>query len=831
MHSGISPLSKEIQTLGALFCHAALMLRLLLLPAIFTLGLLRAAENIRPPLPRMASAPNSGAKFVDLNEDGREDIIVSNPKEYGVFLFVPKEREKKHLQWFEGWTQVMREGKAGDANCLPLMVDAKGRDLGVTFHDRALWIAATGERVPFSELLKVPGPPPLTPTQSLKALHLKPGYEASLVAQEPLVQDPVFIDWDAQGRMWVVEMGDYPFAPGEKTKSSDFGQDKVSPLQSGRIKILEDTNHDGVYDKASLFLDGLKHPTGLAPWKDGVFVANIPDIFFAEDRDGDGKCDKRETWFTGFTAGNPQHLVNGFCWGLDGWFYGANGDSGGEITCVKTGKMIALGTNDFRFDPRTGEFALEGGRSQYGKWRDDFGNWFGNNNSTIGWHYWLPFRHLERHPEVTVKSLRGVLNGKASVIPASAPVRRLNQASVVNTLTSGCSPLPFRDITFGADGENVMFICEPANNLVHREVLEYDGAHITSQRHPEDAQSEFIASEDHWFRPSLARTGPDGALYVVDMYRLVLEHPEWIPLEIAKGLDLRAGEDRGRIYRIAKSTQPKGPPAMPDPVAAMASSNGWMRDTAQRQLLERRDTSAVPALQKLLTAAPAVRIQAAFTIMQLGGMKPEDVFTLLKPMAPHVRAAALTATGAARDDVFLEREKSLLKQSPQKTLPVASMQVTAHNHPNRQKVVARYVADAGKLDGNAARGAAVFQKVCMICHKVGSLGVEVGPDLKTVATKPREQLIEAIFDPNRAVEQRNAATQVTKKDKTLIVGQLAAETPGNLTIRMPGGAEIVVLRSDIQEMKTLTTSVMPEGLENVLTAQDVADVLSFISAR
>ena len=159
------------------------------------------------------------------------------------------------------------------------------------------------------------------------------------------------------------------------------------------------------------------------------------------------------------------------------------------------------------------------------------------------------------------------------------------------------------------------------------------------------------------------------------------------------------------------------------------------------------------------------------------------------------------------------------------------MPVITNNNPNRQKVVTQFVANAGKLEGDAKRGAAVFQKVCMICHKVGQLGVEVGPDLKTVATKPREQLIEAIFDPNRAVEQRNAATQVTKKDKTLVVGQLASETPGNLTIRLPGGAEIVVLRSDIQEIKTLTTSIMPEGLESVLTAQDVSDVLTVIGSK
>ena len=771
-----------------------------------------------------AQGHDNGVRFVDLNGDSHADIVLSNAREYGVFLFVPKERAKKGLQWNEGWSQVMREGKTGDANSLPLIVRADGSDAGVTFHEGAMW-SGTKKLMPFTELLKVPGPAPKSPQESLKALHLKPGFEAMLVAAEPLVQDPVFIDWDAKGRMWVVEMGDYPFAPGEKTKDGSVGQDKVSDLQTGRVKILEDTNGDGVYDKSTLFLDGLKHPTGLALWKNGVFIANIPDIFYAEDTDGDGKCDKRETWYTGFTAGNPQHLVNGFCWGLDGWFYGANGDSGGDITCVKTGQKIALGTNDFRFDPRTGAFALEGGRSQYGKWRDDFGNWFGNNNSTIGWHYWLPFRYLERHPEVVVKAIRSDMNDEKRLYPASPPVRRFNQGSAINTLTSGCSPMPFRDNTFGTDGEKVMFICEPANNLVHREVLNYDGNTITSHRHPADVESEFIASEDNWFRPSMARTGPDGALYVVDMYRLVLEHPEWIPAEIAHGLDLRAGEDRGRIYRISKTGSPK---AGKPPIAKMSSSNGWVRDTAQRLLIERNETSAVPELKKLLNAAPPVRIQAAFTLLQLSGMTADEVFTLIQP---HVRAAALTATGSISDAVFSEFEKKLLNPTQTKATAKVVMPVITNHNPNRQKVVAQYVTDAAPLSGDVKRGAAVFQKVCMVCHKVRELGVEVGPDLTTVANKPREQLIEAIFDPNRAVEQRNAATRVTKQDQAIIVGQLAAETPGNITLRLPGGADIVVLRSDIRELKTLTTSIMPEGLESVLSAQDVADVLAFIGSK
>ncbi|MDB6005147.1 MAG: hypothetical protein JWR15_2134, partial [Prosthecobacter sp.] len=260
----------------------------LILSLLFCSSVLIAVEV--PPALRAYALPDvakllddqghdNGVRFVDLNSDGHEDIVLSNTREYGVFLFVPKERAKKNLQWNEGWTQVMREGKAGDANSLPLIVRADGSDTGVSFHDAAMWSSTPKQRIPFAELLKVPGPAPKSPQESLKALHVKPGFEAMLVAAEPLVQDPVFIDWDAKGRMWVVEMGDYPFAPGEKTKDGSVGQDKVSALQAGRVKILEDTNGDGIYDKSTLFLDGLKHPTGLAPWKNGVFIANIPDIF------------------------------------------------------------------------------------------------------------------------------------------------------------------------------------------------------------------------------------------------------------------------------------------------------------------------------------------------------------------------------------------------------------------------------------------------------------------------------------------------------------------------------------------------------------------------
>ena len=767
------------------------------------------------PLPEIVKG--GGVVFADLNEDGHEDLIVSNAQGYGVFLFNPV--EKKNVQWDRGWSNVLREGKTGDANALPLLEGAVFRDGGLTSADGK-------KRMTREELLRVPGPAPMSPEESLKTMRVKPGYEIKLLANEPLVQDPVFIDWDEKGRAWVVEMGDYPFAPGEKTNDGKVGQGKVSDLQSGRIKILEDQNGDGVYEKATLFLDGLLHPTGLACWKGGVFISAIPDLIYARDSDGDGKCDEREVWYTGFTAGNPQHLVNGFCWGLDGWLHGANGDSGGNVTVVKTGEKIKLGTNDFRFHPVTGKFEREFGRSQYGKWRDDFGNWFGNNNSTMGWHYYLPMRWMESHPDKLATSVRAVINEEKTVLPVSPVVRRFNWASAIQTLTSGCAPMPWFD---GKDQS--LLVCEPANNLVHRELLDHSKLPITSKRHPDDAKSEFLASGDNWSRPSMARPGPDGAIYVVDMYRLVLEHPEWIPADISKGLNLRAGEDMGRIYRISGPSTTKSEVALlKEPVKALKSRHRWTRDTAQRLLLEKQDTSVVLELVALVKSAEPleVKLQAAWTAVLLDEAQRPALITLMKASFPKVRGVALVAAGS--EDIHPEELATWFpKTAPAK--PVAEVPVITNVNVDRQEVVKRYVQEVGSLRGDAKRGEAVFAKACMACHKLGGMGVEVGPDLATVAAKPMDQLLEAIFDPNRAVELRNASTQITRQDGTQIAGLIAAEAPGSVTLKLPGGVEFPVLRRDIKEMKTLPTSLMPEGLESVITAQEAADLLARMTGR
>jgi putative membrane-bound dehydrogenase-like protein len=593
-----------------------------------------------PPGAELSPEPgkDSGLRFVDLDEDGHEDVIFSNEKGYGIYLFTSMKK---------GWSRKVMAGKPGDRGSLPLIA-RRGTSNGAWFHSRHLWVQNEDtallkdhvDRRSFNELLEKVEPAAKTPAASLRALRPRPGFVAELVVSEPLVQSPIAFAWGADGKLWVVEMGDYPLGEDGKGKPG------------GRIKYLEDTKGTGKYDRATLFLDGLSFPTGVTPWGKGVLVTCAPEIFYAEDTKGTGRADLRIPLYTGFVEGNPQHRVNGLVWGLDNWLHGANGDSGGRVKSLKTGKVVNLSGRDFRIRPDDGAIDLLTGQTQYGRSRDDWGNWFGCNNSNPMWHYVLADHYLRRNPHLPPPELRvpvSVTPGAARVFPISRTLPRFNDPHAANHFTSACSVIVYRDELFGPAFAGNSFVSEPVHNLVHREVMAPRGVTFTSRRALDELQSEFLASSDNWCRPTTIQTGPDGALWVADMYRQVIEHPEWIPKDWQKRLDLRAGHDRGRIYRI----YPVGRRPRPIPrldrldgaglVAALNSPSGWQRDTAQRLLVQRHDRMAVPLLEKMALTGkrPLARLHALCTLDGLAALKSSLLRQALADPHPGVRRHAI----------------------------------------------------------------------------------------------------------------------------------------------------------------------------------------------
>ncbi|MDX1947879.1 MAG: c-type cytochrome [Pirellulaceae bacterium] len=618
---------------------------------------------------------DAGLRLIDINSDGKLDCLFSNSERYSLHLF-------KDMK--EGWSIKVIEGVRGKEEgnigpVIPPFVRADGTNNGAWFHSGALWLQNEDTwRLPdgvfkltFKEMLaasapplplppspplpKTDLPPPKSPDDALKSMHLRPGMRIELVAAEPLVVDPVAFDWGPDGRLWVVEMRDYPNGIDWRRAGDRVGN------PGGRVKVLTDTDGDGKYDKASVFLDKLPFPTGIKVWRKGAIITAAPEILYAEDTTGDDVADERRVLYRGFGEGNQQHRVNGLRWGLDGWLYVGNGDSGGVIRSMGSltptrraseGPEINIAGRDLRIGPDTGEIEAVSGQTQFGRDRDDFGNWFGGNNSNPMWHYVLDDHYLRRNPHFAPPPVRKDVSqvpGASPVFPRSQTLARFNDPGKANRFTSACSPMIYRDELLGPEFAGNSFVCEPVHNLVHREVVSPQGVSFTSRRADDEQTSEFLASDDNWFRPSMVRTGPDGALWVSDMYRFVIEHPKWIPEEFQQKLDLRAGDDRGRIYRIYPDNSKPRSIARLDKldtaglVAALDSPNGPQRDLAQQMLIWRGDKAAVPDLEEMAQgfATPQQQVQALWT---LHGLQALDEAVLLKAMSsndPHVLVQAL----------------------------------------------------------------------------------------------------------------------------------------------------------------------------------------------
>ena len=837
-----------------------------------------------------AQGKDSGLRWVDLNGDGFADLIQSHPEGYAIHLW--NRNVRAELGWTKGWSQFVRSARRTGADDEPPSL--VGTTVRVVDGVLLIETPATGaqpartQRISARELIAVRMPPPKSPEEALESMRLPEGFQIELVASEPLVIDPVHLNWDMQGRLWVVEMRDYPLGLDGKGKPG------------GRVNILHDDNGDGRMDRVVPFLTDLAFPSSVLPFGKGALIAAAPELFYAEDTDGDGRADVRRVLFTGFTEGNQQHRFNGFEWGLDGWLYLANGDSGGTVKSLQTGKTLSISGRDLRMNPDTGEMETVSAQTQFGRRRDDWGHWFGNNNPTWLWQVTVPEHYLRRNPKVAVKRVSQMLaqrEDSTRAFPASAPLIRPNQPWSLNHVTSGCSPTPYRDDLFGSAYAHSVFISEPVHNVIHQEVLSARGSALHSQRAAGEERSEFLASTDNWFRPTTLRVGPDGALYVADMYRFILEHPEWISPEMQARVNQRAGDDRGRIYRIS----PRGAARRPIPkpglldtaglVAAMDSPNGWQRDSVQRLLVQRGDVGGAAAgLRGFISPdhRPQVRVQALATLGLLkGGLDAATVITALADPHPGVRRQALEQSerlASSHPEVFslvaalardpeaavrlqaaftlgqwpAEQAEPVLRElaardggdeliltaiqtslrpdsalftslkSGQKPAPVATAPVLKPSSADRAQVIAQYTASTALLKGDPQRGHGAFTSLCAGCHRLRGEGQEVGPDLGMVAGKPLDWMLMAILDPSQAIEARYRAWTLQLTDGESLTGLIAAETANNLVMRYAGTSEQPILRSAIRSITAQSASLMPAGFESALKPQDLVDLLAWI---
>ncbi|WP_437201286.1 PVC-type heme-binding CxxCH protein [Planctomicrobium sp. SH664] len=931
---------------------------------------------------------------------------------------------------------------------------------------------------------------PLSPEKGTAAWKVREGMKVELVAAEPLLMDPVAIDWGLDGKLWVVEMADYPLGLDGRGKPG------------GRARFLEKSRPDGPYDRSTLFLKDLSFPTGIVAWNKGVIITAAPEIFYAEDSNGDGVCDVKQVLFSGFHQGNQQLRINGLRWGLDGWLHCASGSHragyGAEsrIYSHVAKKFIELGSKDFRFHPVTGELEPLAGPSQFGRNRDDWDNWFGVQNSYPLWHYLFEDRYLRRNPHLAAPDPREILSERnPRVFPAAEIGAQFNPRTQVGRFTSACSGMVYGDHLLALDPSCAhAFTCEPVHNLVQHNLLTRSGATFSMQRDVAGEEVDFLASTDAWCRPVMVRTGPDGALWVVDMYRKVIEHPEFVPEGLREEMlrELRLGEDRGRLYRVLPADgEPRPVPDLikldlDELVLCLDHPNSWVRESAQRRLVEMDDAAAVPAIKVLLKFATTpqgrlhalyalanrnrllprdlidvlhdpheelrrhalrlaersghlddvnvlaavvelvddpseiVRLQLAFTLGEsrqplaqqgivrlwglpsltphletalLSSLNPENVSAVMevvsaKPLdTAHARdlyrqvvsqavamgklehvAAALENHPRSRGDLIraliaveaiaqqsslssrlgelnpkslgdLRQQVAVLAESDEaeawlrvlaisfllhprdenpldsefllellttntpaslrvavvrslgqrkdlaagqilleswpRLLPNLKMEVleTLVNRPEwhglmadaleRQSLrsgeipltlqeqlvankasphAARFLSqfesqrvdDGGaatqalQLSGDRARGRAAFQKHCTECHRYEAEGALVGPNLSSVTGRTPDRLLEAILDPNKAVEPMYFNYVVSLTDGRALSGLVVNESEQSLTLLKAKGEKVDVLRSEIDELRSSGKSLMPEGFSRILSPQDLADLIAYL---
>lgn len=607
-----------------------------------------------------------------------------------------------------------------------------------------------------------PSPEYLTAEESMKHFHLPEGYRLELVADEHMLNEPVTLAWDGNGKMYVAEMCTYmQDADGTGTQEA-----------KGRISLLEDTDGDGKMDKHTVFIDSLVLPRMILPLDDRLLVNETYtyDIHSYRDTDHDGKADEKKLMFHSDEVDNRnlEHQASGLLWNLDNWIY--------------------LARNPIRFkyagDHLTVDSLLDAPQGQWGLTADDYGRLFysnaGGETPATGFQLNPAYGTIEMNDQFTAEF------EEVWPIIATPDVQggteRLRPDSTLNHFTASCGQSIFQGDRLPGYLKGDLFICEPVGRLIRRaKVTNKNGEiYLENAYH----KQEFIASTDMNFRPVNTFTGPDGCLYIVDMYRGIIQESNWTrkgsflrPVIERLGLDKNFG--RGRIYRLVHQGFKRGP--QPDLLNAsienlidhLAHPNGWWRSTAQKLLILRNNSAAIPALKALAMddqiRDPLPRLHALWTLQGMNALESKTLLNILLSPDAHIRrhaiwlsedllrkndTAILNALVSLKNNTSADVKLQLLSSLRHSKSDLARQTILEMKTANRDNKLLVLAADKSirantpvpddirKLRSEIAarspenrelilKGVVIFKQLCATCH---------GPDGKGVLTKSGQRI-------------------------------------------------------------------------------------------
>lgn len=606
--------------------------------------------------------------------------------------------------------------------------------------------AAEAPKPAVEEFAKMPSVKALSPEDTLKTVQVPKGYHLEVVLAEPHVQEPVVATFDGNGRMFVAEMRTY-------MQDAD-GTDEHAP--TSRVSLHWSSKGDGNFDKHSVFVDKLLLPRMILPLGPGELLVNetdTQDIFLYKDTDGDGVADQKTLWFEGGPrGGNMEHQQSGLIWAADNWLY--------------------MTYNNWRLRWQPGgkppiKETIPSNGGQWGLTQDDVGK------------LWIVNAGGERGPlNFQTHILYGGFNvdkqfseDYAEVWPAVGLAdvqggdRRFRpEDKTLNHFTATCGAEVFRGDRLPADLRGQLLFSEPVGRLVRRTVAEVrDGLTYLSNAYD---KSEFIRSTDPLFRIVNMNTAPDGTLYLVDMYRGIIQEGNWVKegsylRKVVKQYDLDRSVARGRIYRLVHDDFKPGPqPSLykassAELVAALEHPNGWWRDTAQKLLVLKQDAAVKPALVKLAEqgANPLARIHALWTLEGMGGLDAALVRGRMKDQDARVRATAVRVAESlyrAGDQSLIEDIAALAKDAdgsvalqalcsarlinPEKAKSLVQASIAgATGHPGMREIAMQILAPkrswgkefSGDQKGLLTRGNDIFNELCFTCHNPDGRGTPV----------------------------------------------------------------------------------------------------------